>query len=140
MSADKSEGAYRTISEVAKQLDIQPHVLRFWESKFTQIQPLKRSSNRRFYRPEDIALVTGIKHLLHGQGMTIKGVQKLIKDHGVNHVRRLAEQSAEILAAAVPDVATAAGPAGLSAAQRRTLSSARQKLQNARNMLIDEAG
>lgn len=137
MGAEKSDTAYRTISEVASLLEIQPHVLRFWESKFTQIQPLKRSSNRRFYRPEDVALVTGIKHLLHGQGMTIKGVQKLIKDHGVIHVRQLAGQSAETLAASVPAAASAA-PAGLSAAQRRTLSSARQKLQNARDLLAEQ--
>jgi DNA-binding transcriptional MerR regulator len=87
MSDTKSESAFRTISEVAQLLDVKPHVLRFWESKFDQIQPMKRANGRRYYRPEDVALISGIQHLLYEQGLTIKGVQKLIKDDGIASVR-----------------------------------------------------
>lgn len=71
----KSATAYRTISEVADELDLAPHVLRFWESKFKQITPVKREGGRRFYRPEDVAMIREIKHLLYTEGFTIKGVQ-----------------------------------------------------------------
>ncbi len=82
----KSPEAFRTISEVADWLDTPAHVLRFWESKFSQIKPVKRAGGRRYYRPEDMALLAGIKLLLHEQGMTIKGVQKLLREKGVRHV------------------------------------------------------
>ena len=82
----KSQGAFRTISEVSEWLDTPAHVLRFWESKFTQIKPVKRAGGRRYYRPEDMALLGGIKTLLHEQGLTIKGVQKLLRDQGSRHV------------------------------------------------------
>lgn len=75
-----SEPAYRTISEVAEQIGVPQHVLRFWETRFPQIQPLKRGGNRRYYRPQDIALLTRINRLLHTDGYTIKGVQKLLDD------------------------------------------------------------
>lgn len=87
----KSQSAFRTISEVAATLDTPTHVLRFWESKFTQIKPVKRAGGRRYYRPEDIDLLAGIKTLLHEQGMTIKGAQKLLREQGVQHVIGLAE-------------------------------------------------
>ena len=87
MTGEKSESALRTISEVGKALDLKAHVLRFWEGKFEQIQPVKRANGRRYYRPEDVTLIAGIKYLLHEQGMTIKGVQKLMKDEGVAHIR-----------------------------------------------------
>ena len=74
----KSIDAYRIISEVAEDLRVEPHVLRFWESKFKQIEPLKRAGGRRYYRPRDIDLLRRIQHLLHAQGYTIKGVQKLL--------------------------------------------------------------
>ena len=74
----KSDSAFRTISEAAKELGLQQHVLRFWESKFPQIQPLKRAGGRRYYRPEDIDFLGDIRSLLHDQGFTIKGVQKLL--------------------------------------------------------------
>ncbi|MBX2830892.1 MAG: MerR family transcriptional regulator [Rhodospirillales bacterium] len=74
----KSDSAFRTISEAAKELGLQQHVLRFWESKFPQIQPLKRAGGRRYYRPEDIDFLGNIRTLLHDQGFTIKGVQKLL--------------------------------------------------------------
>lgn len=78
----KSEGAFRTISEVADVLDVQQHVLRFWETKFSQVRPLKRGGGRRYYRPEDLVLLQKIHHLLYVEGYTIKGVQKLLKEQG----------------------------------------------------------
>lgn len=80
---EKSPGAFRTISEAADELDVPAHVLRFWESKFPQISPLKRAGGRRFYRPEDLALLRGIKRLLYEDGFTIKGARKFIADQGV---------------------------------------------------------
>lgn len=85
----KSRDAFRTISEVSDWLDTPAHVLRFWESKFSQIKPVKRAGGRRYYRPQDIALLGGIKTLLHEQGMTIKGAQKLLREQGVKHVASL---------------------------------------------------
>lgn len=85
----KSPDAFRTISEVSEWLDTPAHVLRFWESKFTQIKPVKRAGGRRYYRPEDMELLGGIKSLLHDQGMTIKGVQRLLRQEGVKHVASL---------------------------------------------------
>ena len=82
----KSRDAFRTISEVAEALDCPAHVLRFWESKFSQIKPVKRAGGRRYYRPDDIALLAGIKTILHEHGMTIKGAQKLLREKGVKHV------------------------------------------------------
>lgn len=78
----KSPSAFRTISEVATDLSVPQHVLRFWESKFQQIRPLKRGGGRRYYRPEDIQLISSIKDLLYNQGFTIRGVQKLLKENG----------------------------------------------------------
>lgn len=78
----KAPGAFRTISEVATDLEVPQHVLRFWESKFQQIRPLKRGGGRRYYRPEDIQLLNGIKDLLYNQGFTIRGVQKLLREGG----------------------------------------------------------
>lgn len=90
----KSRDAFRTISEVSTALDTPTHVLRFWESKFTQIKPVKRAGGRRYYRPDDIDLLAGIKTLLHDQGMTIKGAQKLLREAGVKHVVSLGQASA----------------------------------------------
>ncbi|MEM9320000.1 MAG: MerR family transcriptional regulator [Pseudomonadota bacterium] len=85
----KSSQAFRTIREVSDWLDVKAHVLRFWESKFPQIKPVKRAGGRRYYRPGDMELVGGIKVLLHEQGMTIKGVQHLIRTEGTAHVTAL---------------------------------------------------
>lgn len=82
----KSREAFRTIAEVADWLGLPAHVLRFWESKFTQIRPVKGAGGRRYYRPQDMALIGGIKTLLHDQGMTIKGAQKLLREKGIKHV------------------------------------------------------
>ena len=79
----KSEAAFRTISEVADELDVPQHVLRFWEGKFPQVKPLKRGGGRRYYRPDDVALLRRIRDLLYSEGYTIKGVQKLLKEGGV---------------------------------------------------------
>ena len=88
---DKAPDAFRTISEVAEELDIPQHVLRFWETRFTQIKPMKRSGGRRYYRPDDIGLLRGIRHLLYGEGYTIRGVQRILKEHGIKAVQALAD-------------------------------------------------
>ena len=82
----KSAEAFRTISEVATELDVQQHVLRFWESRFAQIKPVKRAGGRRFYRPDDVDLLRGIRSLLYVDGLTIRGVQKILKERGLRHV------------------------------------------------------
>jgi DNA-binding transcriptional MerR regulator len=82
----KSAEAFRTISEVAVELDVPQHVLRFWESRFAQIRPVKRAGGRRYYRPEDIDLLKGIRALLYSDGLTIRGVQKVLKERGLRHV------------------------------------------------------
>jgi DNA-binding transcriptional MerR regulator len=83
---DKSPDAFRTISEAADDLDLPQHVLRFWETRFPQIKPLKRGGGRRYYRPDDVELLRVIKQLLYGEGYTIKGVQKLFKEQGARAV------------------------------------------------------
>lgn len=80
---EKSPDAFRTISEVAEELDLPQHVLRFWETRFSQIKPMKRGGGRRYYRPNDVDMLRGIKHLLYEEGYTIKGVQKLLRENGV---------------------------------------------------------
>lgn len=79
---EKSPDAFRTISEVGEDLDLPQHVLRFWETRFTQIKPMKRGGGRRYYRPQDVDLIKGIRHMLYDQGYTIKGVQKLLRENG----------------------------------------------------------
>lgn len=83
---EKSPDAFRTISEAAEELDLPQHVLRFWETRFSNIKPLKRGGGRRYYRPEDVLLLKGIRHLLYDQGFTIKGVQRILKDQGLRYV------------------------------------------------------
>ncbi len=90
---DKSPDAFRTISEVAEVLETPAHVLRFWETRFPQIKPVKRAGGRRYYRPSDVALLSGIKRLLHDEGLTIRGVQRILRDQGVRHVARLSGDS-----------------------------------------------
>jgi len=92
----KSADAFRTISEVAEWLEVPAHVLRFWESKFSQIKPVKRAGGRRYYRPADMLLLGGIKALLHDEGMTIKGAQKLLREQGVRHVSDLSQPLDEV--------------------------------------------
>ena len=90
---DKAPDAFRTISEVADDLDIPQHVLRFWETRFTQIKPMKRSGGRRYYRPDDVDLLRGIRRLLYGEGYTIRGVQRILKEHGIKSVQGLIDGS-----------------------------------------------
>jgi DNA-binding transcriptional MerR regulator len=87
---DKAPDAYRTISEVGEELDLPQHVLRFWETRFSQIRPLKRGGGRRYYRPDDVELLKGIRHLLYSEGYTIKGVQRILKEHGPKAVQAFA--------------------------------------------------
>ena len=87
----KSADAFRTISEVAEWLNTETHVLRFWESKFSQIKPVKRAGGRRYYRPKDMLIIGGIKKLLHEDGATIKGAQKIIKEKGLNYISSLSK-------------------------------------------------
>jgi DNA-binding transcriptional MerR regulator len=100
---DKAPDAFRTISEVAKDLEIPQHVLRFWETRFTQIKPMKRSGGRRYYRPDDVDLLRGIRRLLYGEGYTIRGVQRILKEHGVKSVQSLVEGSSTPAFGAVED-------------------------------------
>jgi len=83
---EKAADAFRTISEVAEELDVPQHVLRFWETRFSQIRPMKRGGGRRYYRVNDVDLLKGIRALLYGKGYTIKGVQRIIKERGVSHL------------------------------------------------------
>lgn len=115
---DKSPDAFRTISEVAEDLDLPQHVLRFWETRFSQIKPMKRGGGRRYYRPNDIDLIKGIRHMLYDRGYTIKGVQKLLRENGNQFLmaigtgdlsaadaiaqRRQAEQAAKDIISPVP--------------------------------------
>jgi DNA-binding transcriptional MerR regulator len=112
---EKSPDAFRTISEAAEELDLPQHVLRFWETRFSTIKPLKRGGGRRYYRPEDVMLLKGIRHLLYDQGFTIKGVQRIIKDKGARHVIAIGE-GGPLPTPAVPagkmDAAAIAPPTG----------------------------
>lgn len=95
---NKAPDAFRTISEVADELDLPQHVLRFWESRFPHIRPMKRGGGRRYYRPEDIDLLRGIRHLLYGDGYTIRGVQRILREQGVRTVQSVGQgQAAHLL-------------------------------------------
>jgi DNA-binding transcriptional MerR regulator len=102
---DKAPDAFRTISEVADDLDIPQHVLRFWETRFTQIKPMKRSGGRRYYRPDDVDLLRGIRRLLYGEGYTIRGVQRILKEHGIKSVQGLIDDTSSIPSFAAIDSA-----------------------------------
>jgi DNA-binding transcriptional MerR regulator len=100
--AEKSPEAFRTISEAAGDLDLPQHVLRFWESRFPQLKPVKRAGGRRYYRPEDVDLLRGIRALLYDDGLTIKGVQKILKDRGVRHVADIGRGARFVPSAPLP--------------------------------------
>lgn len=119
-AVSKAADAFRTISEVAEELDLHKHVLRFWEVKFPQIKPMKRGGGRRYYRPSDLELLRGIRHLLHSEGYTIKGVQRIIREKGIDAVKRVSAEG-EIRAAgeagqAAPSRSAAAGGKAAAAA------------------------
>jgi DNA-binding transcriptional MerR regulator len=100
---EKAPDAFRTISEVADELDIPQHVLRFWESRFPQIKPMKRAGGRRYYRPDDVDLLRGIRHLLYGEGYTIRGVQRILREQGPKFVQAVWQPGAAQPAAQVDD-------------------------------------
>lgn len=122
----KSAEAFRTISEVAEQLDVPPHVLRFWETKFAQVRPLKRGGGRRYYRPEDIELLRRIRSLLYDEGYTIKGVQRLLREGGTGRREDLFDDDTE---------ESAETPARLPIDQRRELESLLEDLVEMRDRL-----
>ncbi len=132
----KSAAAFRTISEVASDLDVPQHVLRFWETKFTQVRPMKRGGGRRYYRPEDVELLRSIRALLYGDGYTIKGVQKLLREGGLKPVAADAPPAP----ATPPSIAPPAAPqtpaaAGFSADQHAELKSVLGELEAVRKLL-----
>ncbi|MFY9895709.1 MAG: MerR family transcriptional regulator [Xanthobacteraceae bacterium] len=92
---DKAPDAFRTISEVAEEINVPQHVLRFWESRFAQIRPLKRGGGRRYYRPDDVDLLRGVRHLLYGEGYTIRGVQRILREQGLTFVQMVWRAGAE---------------------------------------------
>ena len=116
---EKAPEAFRTISEVADELEVPKHVLRFWEAKFAQLKPMKRGGGRRYYRPEDVALLRGIRFLLYDDGYTIRGVQKILRELGPRYVmdyRRLADEADDdgdmSSPHEIPDVAAEAAKGG----------------------------
>jgi DNA-binding transcriptional MerR regulator len=130
---EKSSSAFRTISEVAQDLDVPQHVLRFWETRFTQIRPLKRGGGRRYYRPEDVALLRLIRELLYDEGYTIKGVQKLMREGALK--QRLAQLEAEQMAAEAEPAASAEAPPLTDEALRQRLQAVLTELESLRDRL-----
>lgn len=133
----KSPSAFRTISEVADDLSVQQHVLRFWETKFSQVRPLKRGGGRRYYRPEDVDILKTIHNLLYTQGYTIKGVQKLFREQGKNKV--VGKAPAEARNNNLPQQSQAA-PAGtgMTGKQRDALQSIVNELRELRALITEE--
>lgn len=136
----KSAAAFRTISEVAAELDVPSHVLRFWETKFAQVRPLKRGGGRRYYRPEDVDLLRRIRELLYREGYTIKGVQKLLREGGLRPApaRRAAANGAPAETAAVASAPSS--PAGLDPALRQALADVLAELEALRALLNRKDG
>ena len=126
----KSPGAFRTISEVSNDLEVPPHVLRFWETKFPQIKPLKRGGGRRYYRPEDVALLRQIRQLLYNDGYTIKGVQKLLKEGALKNTAQLSVATAN-----EPDMQKQPQNSTTSSQEKAALRSIVDELQSLRKLL-----
>ncbi|TGY87873.1 MerR family transcriptional regulator [Marinicauda algicola] len=146
--AEKSPDAYRTISEAAEEADLPAHVLRFWESKFSQLKPIKRNGGRRLYRPQDVQLLKGLRRLLYEEGFTIKGAQKYLRDHGVASVAELGAGEGgvqpEAPRPAEPESegeertpSRGEGAPGLSAKERKSLEAVLGRLERARARLED---
>ena len=131
----KGPNAFRTISEAAEELGVPQHVLRFWETKFSFIRPMKRAGGRRFYRPQDIAMLNGVRALLHGDGYTIKGVQKLHKELGLARV--IAAGQGEAAPAEQLDVADVAESLAEAAAGLELAERSRDGLRASRGRLTD---
>ena len=160
----KAAEAFRTISEVAEELDVPKHVLRFWEVKFPQVRPMKRGGGRRYYRPEDLELLRGIRHLLHVEGYTIRGVQKILRSQGVEQVKQSGrppvgraegeavspsqpvaastriERGADAKSALESAAGSSAVARALSPAQRRLIEAAIAELESCRRLLTSEPG
>ncbi|GLK82489.1 hypothetical protein GCM10017653_05580 [Ancylobacter defluvii] len=119
---EKSPDAFRTISEVAEELDLPQHVLRFWETKFPQIRPLKRGGGRRYYRPDDVELLRGIRHLLYGEGYTIRGVQRILKEEGPRYVQAVLREAMDAPGEGEPGSGGSDAGEGRSAPEARTSS------------------
>lgn len=132
----KSASAFRTISEVASELDVRSHVLRFWETKFSQVRPLKRGGGRRYYRPEDVTLLWRIRSLLYDDGYTIKGVQKLLREGGLKEDREIVE-AAPVIPETVPQPAPppAVVAGSLGGEQRAALSEILAELEALREVV-----
>ncbi|MGI9476480.1 MAG: MerR family transcriptional regulator [Hyphomicrobiaceae bacterium] len=120
----KSSEAFRTISEVANDLGVPKHVLRFWEIKFPQIRPMKRGGGRRYYRPEDVDLLRGIQVLLHSEGFTIRGVQKILREQGMDQVKASGESGSLVAGLTSSEPAATTAPKKKRAAKRKTTASA----------------
>lgn len=131
----KAASAFRTISEVAEDLKVQQHVLRFWETKFSQVKPLKRGGGRRYYRPEDVDILKTIHHLLYTQGYTIKGVQKLFREQGKNKVVEKTPPEARNNNSPFPAQATPAHKSGLTDKQRAALQAVVGELKELRALI-----
>lgn len=136
----KSNQAFRTISEVSTELDVPAHVLRFWETKFPQIKPMKRGGGRRYYRPEDISLLKGVQAMLHVDGYSIKGVQKALREHGVRAISERSDSDTPVspIDAAPADAVNEPSGVALSSDERRELESVLQGLIALRAELIGE--
>ena len=139
----KSPNAFRTISEVATELDVPQHVLRFWESKFSQIRPMKRGGGRRYYRPEDVTVIKNIQNLLYNQGYTIRGEQKLLKESRSGVINRISTAT-PVVASVAPEKVGSLGltvpqqqpkPNGLSAKKREELEGLLDELKSLRALL-----
>ena len=136
--AEKSASAFRTISEVAGELDVPQHVLRFWESKFIQVRPMKRGGGRRYYRPEDIDLLRSIRELLYTDGYTIKGVQKLLREGGVKALADRQNAHAPPRATEIPEPRVRSEPAdGVQAAQAPPAASDASEVEVLREALAE---
>jgi len=134
--AKKAKGAFLTISEVADKLDVQQHVLRFWETKFNQVKPLKRGGGRRYYRPEDVALLERIHHLLYTEGYTIKGVQKLLKGQGKAQIIEAVRQQNQVQAQ-TPTVAAAGLAPEIKETQTVDAVLAKQKMSDQQRAVLE---
>ena len=136
----KGPEAFRTISEAADELGVPQHVLRFWETKFSFIRPMKRAGGRRFYRPQDLTVLRGVRVLLHDEGYTIKGVQKLHKDHGIKHLAAAADADPSPLSAMLSsnvaaDEADLHNPAAVASSEPHLDADAEQGLRDALSAL-----
>ena len=132
---EKSAAAFRTISEVASELDLPQHVLRFWESKFPNVRPLKRGGGRRYYRPEDVRLLRRIRDLLYTEGYTIRGVQKLLRQNGAKALVTSGDTGDTVDTGDTTAPAAEAAPAGLDAHQRAELRAILTELEEIRDLL-----